>query len=64
MSEDARTAMVPLELLASLASLDDCELDINGDCQAHWWFHEGECPDARAKRILAEHGYVPDEVEG
>lgn len=53
-------ALVPLELLYSLTSPDDCDLDHHGYCQAHAWFHDGECPDARAKRVLAQHNYDPE----
>jgi len=39
-------------LIEDLAYSDECDLDHHGSCQAHNWFGEGECPHARAQKIL------------
>lgn len=53
-SKDALRSRVN-ELRAVLADLADgspCDLDHDGNCQEHAWFGDGECPHARAKRLL------------
>lgn len=42
------------KVLADLTDHDPCSLDHHGHCQGHMWFGEGECPHARAKRLLGE----------
>ena len=43
------------DVLSDLVARDDdpCYFDHHGYCQAHNWLQEGECPHARAKRLLA-----------
>lgn len=41
-----------LEIIEALADGDPCQLDHNGNCQAHAAFGDGECPHALAKAWL------------
>lgn len=41
-------------LITDLVDDEDCSLDHHGYCQAHGWFDDSECPQARAKRWLTE----------
>lgn len=41
-----------LRLVQDFADSQPCDLDHHGYCQAHDWFEDGECPDARAKLAL------------
>lgn len=43
------------DLLDSHVDSDPCDLDHNGNCQAHGWFAygESECNQARTKRYLS-----------
>lgn len=44
---------VETQLLRDLVQEDPCSFDHDGNCQAHMWFGDGECPQARLKRVLA-----------
>jgi hypothetical protein len=41
-------------LIGDLLDDEDCSLDHHGYCQTHYWFSDSDCPQARAKRWLAE----------
>ena len=41
------------EVLADLVDGEACWFDHHGYCQAHGWLQDGECPQARAKRLVA-----------
>lgn len=49
-----------MKLLEALSILNDiydgeaCRIDHEGQCQEHYWFHNSECPHARAKRFIAD----------
>ncbi len=43
-----------LDIINDLVDPDNCQYDHNGDCQAHGWFNDVECPHSRAKRALAD----------
>ena len=40
------------EVLADLVDGEACWFDHHGYCQAHGWLTDGECPQARAKRLV------------
>ena len=40
------------EVLGDLIDPDPCWFDHHGYCQAHGWLTDGECPQARAKRLV------------
>lgn len=42
-----------LNLLKDLVNTDDCYFDHHGNCQAHGWTGDVECPHSRAKRIIS-----------
>jgi hypothetical protein len=48
------------ELLDALVSDESCWLDHHGYCQGHSRFDDGECPHARAKRLLGQEVNVRD----
>lgn len=41
-----------LGILIDLIDDEDCRLDHHGYCQTHVWLRDGECPQARARRLL------------
>lgn len=41
------------EIFPDLVDDDPCTHDHHGYCQAHGWLAPGECPHARAKRLMA-----------
>lgn len=43
-------------IIADLTDPDPCSLDHSGNCQAHGWFGETECPHARSKQLFAGRG--------
>lgn len=43
------------DILRDLTDPGECSFDHHGYCQEHVWLQDGECPNARAKRWLAEH---------
>lgn len=49
--------------LADMAYTDECDLDHNGACQAHNYFGEGECPNARAAKLLKNSEAILDTPE-
>lgn len=40
-------------LIRDLSDPDPCHYDHHGYCQAHSWLQDGECPHARAQRLLS-----------
>lgn len=41
-----------VDLLSDFCERSECDLDHDGACQEHNWFGDGECPHARARRML------------
>ena len=42
-----------MDIINDLVDMGDCVYDYHGNCQAHGWFSDKECPHSRAKRVLA-----------
>lgn len=39
-------------ILRDMLDPDECHHDHHGYCQAHGWLTDGECPHARARRLI------------
>lgn len=56
------TRQVPRSLLHALASEEPCHLDHDGNCQAHLWSGETDCPQLLLRPYLEEEvdeGWAP-----
>lgn len=42
------------EVLKDMVDENDCSFDHHGYCQEHGWSDESECPNSRAKKVIAK----------